>query len=444
MRSGVLTVGFLVAISAQAQSAAEFFNPLSGSRDGIHLNSVSVYGGYFTGGIPFEVSTVNNFLRPGSTAVSGGSVDIGWSRTRGGSSLWISESLSYMVYPERLLMPNTNLTLNWHRQVGQRWAINMAGTAQLMDLRQGYFTPNALGVAASLPTTFDGLSAAMLKGTFTDSQLASALTGAATSLRPEQAYLYGQHIGLLSATVGASYVPSQRTSYTLSISANRTQSLKIGDSAQNQAGIPRTTMGTVSFGWAYSLSPRTQIGLNGQGSRIFSQVQDQYTSTAGVSLGRTMSQHWFVQGTVGVGYLAYQRQLVARPKSLQYTASGSLGYKVRSQTLLGAFSRSIGDAYGLGAGSTNSATAGWTWQVPGSSWSVSATYNYQQLNGSTTFADASWRAVGGISRALSAHISVSANYTYFNLPPAFSLVKGMEGAQSGVIMSLFWSPSTRR
>ena len=96
-----------------------------------------------------------------------------------------------MVYPERLLMPNTKLTLNWHRKVGQKWTINMAGTAQLMDLRQGYFTPNALGVAASLPTTFDGLSAAMLKGTFTDSQLASALTGAATSLRPEQAYLYG-------------------------------------------------------------------------------------------------------------------------------------------------------------------------------------------------------------------------------------------------------------
>ena len=203
-------------------------------------------------------------------------------------------------------------------------------------------------------------------------------------------------------------------------------------------------MGTVSFGWAYSLSPRTQIGINGQGSRIFSQVQDQYTSTAGVSLGRTMSQHWFVQGQLGWDISRISdswlrgRRVCNIPRAA--VSDISSGRK-----------RCLGRLAVLSGIRTDSAPApqiqpqpDGTWQVPGSSWSVSATYNYQQLNGSAAFADASWRAVGGISRQLIAHISVSANYTYFNLPPTFSRVNGMEGAQSGVMMSLFWSPSTRR
>src|SRR5262245_453735 len=89
------------AVTAKAQSGeAGFFNPLSASRDGIHLNNVSVYGGYFSGGIPFEISSGNNFLRPESTTISGGSANFGWSRTREGSSLAIDESLSFIFYPE--------------------------------------------------------------------------------------------------------------------------------------------------------------------------------------------------------------------------------------------------------------------------------------------------------------------------------------------------------
>jgi len=157
-----------------------------------------------------------------------------------------------------------------------------------------------------------------------------------------------------------------------------------------------------------------------------------------------MSEHWFVRGTVGAGFLTYLRQPVATPKSVQYTASGSLGYKLRSHTLLGSFNRFIGDSYGAGAGSTNTATAGWTWKAPASSWSVSATYNYQQLNGSALVGNESWRAVGGIARALGPHVFASVQYTYFKLPPTFSLGNGIIDAQSGVTMSLSWTPSQYR
>jgi hypothetical protein len=445
-RAGLLILACLGAGTAAAQfNAATFFNPLSASRDGIHLYNLSVYGGYFSGGIPFEVSTGNPFLNSGNSAVAGGSANLGWSRTREGSSLSISESLSFMAYPEHVVQPNTKLTLNWSRKIGRKWSISTAGTAQLVNLQQTYFTANALGAAASLPTTFDGLSAAMLRGTFTDAQLASALTGASASLLPEQAYLYGQQVGSASAMIGLSYAPSGRSSVHVNFMATRTQTLNFEGSTQNTPGlIPHTTSGNVSVGWGYSLTPRTQIGLDGESTRIFSRVQDGYMSSAGFSIGRTMTEHWFVQGRIGAGMLTYLRQTAAPPRNVQYTAGGSMGYKLRSHTLLGSFNRMIGDSYGLGAGSTNAATAGWTWRAPGSSWSVSASYNYQQLNGSALLTNESWRATGGIARALSSHLFITVQYAYFKLPPTFLQANGSLDTQSGVTMSLSWSPSQYR
>ena len=59
MKVGVLTVGCMAAAAAQAQSgAAGFFNPMSASQNGIHLNDVNVYGGYFSGGSPYRAARV--------------------------------------------------------------------------------------------------------------------------------------------------------------------------------------------------------------------------------------------------------------------------------------------------------------------------------------------------------------------------------------------------
>jgi hypothetical protein len=161
-------------------------------------------------------------------------------------------------------------------------------------------------------------------------------------------------------------------------------------------------------------------------------------------MGRTMSTNWFLQGTVGAGVLTYLRQTVATKSNVQYTAGGSLGYKLRAHTLLGSFNRSLGDSYGLGAASTNAATAGWAWKAPGSSWSLSANFGYQQLSGSAVRGYESWRATGGIARALNAHVFMSVQYAYFTLPSNLVLVGEMLGAQSGVTMNLSWSPSQYR
>jgi hypothetical protein len=224
------------------------------------------------------------------------------------------------------------------------------------------------------------------------------------------------------------------------------QGLNSGGTTQTttQSLIPQTTAGSVSLGWGYSLTSRTNIGLEVGTSRTFSRLLDGYASIGSFSIGRKMSEHWFIQGQVGAGKLTYVRQTAATPQNAQYLAGGSIGYKLRSHTLLGSFNRSIGDSYGLGSGSTNAATAGWAWKSPGSSWSLSATYGYQQLNGSAQSAYESWRATGGIARALNAHLFISVQYAYFTLPPNLALVAGMLGAESGVTMGLSWTRSQYR
>jgi hypothetical protein len=341
---------------------------------------------------------------------------------------------------------NSSFSLNWHRKLGQKWSVDTGVTALVSDLQQTYFSANAFGQAASLPTTFDGLAAAMLSGAFTDSQLASALTGASARVMPEQTYLYGDRF--LSATVraGISYAPNGRSSFHAGVFATRVQHLDSGQTAGGGAPsvIPQTTSGGASLGWAYALSPRTHIGLDASTTRTFSRVQDSYASTAAFSIGRTISEHWFVQGRAGGGMTTYQRQTVAAPSNIPYTVGGSIGYKVHAHTLIASFDRSLADSYGLGSTSTDSAMAGWAWKAPGSLWSLSSNFGYQRLNGGLVLRKESWRATGGIARVLNRHVFMSLQYAYFTAPAYLSASANLTEPENAVILGLSWSPSSYR
>jgi len=200
----------------------------------------------------------------------------------------------------------------------------------------------------------------------------------------------------------------------------------------------------VSAGWAYSLSPRTNVGLEISTSRTFTRLQDGYASSGSVSIGRKMSEHWFVQGRAGGGLILYTRHAFAPPTKPQYSAGGNIGYKLRSHSLLASYDRSIGDAYGLGGGTTSSATAGWNWRAPGGMWSLRADYGYQRTDGSFLVNTESWRASGGVGRSLTNHLYFSAQYSYFIYPKGQSGVTGLSGAESGVSAGLTWSPSSYR
>jgi hypothetical protein len=429
---------------------ASFFNPLSSTRGGLHLYRVNLYAGYFSGGSPFGLDALPptgiNRNSNDPMAMTGGALSLGWSRSNDRSNVSVIYSPSYIAYPKHseLDAASHSFALNWNRRVGQKWSFNTSITGLVSNLQQSYFAPNALGLAASLPATFEGLAGAMLAGKFTDVQLASALTGAPLRGLPEQTYLFGRRTLSASVLTSASYTPSGRTSFHLSALATRTQ--RLNSDQQNtsaQVLIPQTTAGGVTFGWGYEWTSRTHIGIDAGTNRIFSRLQDGYSSTANFSIGRTMSPHWFVQGRAGAGRLTYLRRTISAPSNVQYTAGGSIGYKMLAHTLIASYDRSIGDSYGLGAGSTSSSNAGWAWKRPGSMWSASANFGYQQLNGPALLATAeSWRASGGIARALNSHLFMSVQYAYFTFPS--NLAAMAMGADSGVTMTLSWTPSQYR
>jgi len=451
MRVGMLAVGFVAAVAAHAQSgAAGFFNPLSATQNGVHLYEVSVHGGYFTGGTPIGVPTVGAGTQSmtGPFTIANASAAFGWSRSGERSSFSVNYSPSYVVYPDQteLNAMGHSFSMNWNRKFGQKWSVGASATGLIANQEQSYFSSNAFGTAASLPTTFEDLAGAVLLGKFTDAQLAAALTGTSARLLPEQTYLYGHRIGSGSLQAGLTYAASERMSFHFSVSMNRAQGLNSGNSGDTVSKllIPKTTTSNMSFGWGYSVSPRTNIGIEIGTVRTFSRLQDGYASNASVSVGHRMSQHWLLQARAGGGLITYTRQSFTAPKKPQYTVGGSIGYKLRSHTLLAAYDRDIGDAYGLGAGTTSSATAGWAWKAPGSSWSLRADYGYQRTDGSSLLNTESWRATGGVGRSLTNHLFLSVQYAYFTNPPLQGSVVGLLGAESGVSMGLTWSPSQYR
>jgi hypothetical protein len=452
MKGGIVALSCLMAIPAQAQSGeAGFFNPLSASKSGIHLYGVSIYGGYYSGGSPFGLPTqavTGGLPIPGSLAVAGGSANFGWSRSTDQANFDVTYSPSYIAYPDRTDLNTVGhaFSLNLNRKVGQKWSFGAGATGLIANLQQTYFSSNAFGLAASLPTTFEDLAAAFLSGKFTDAQLAASLTGASARLLPEQTYLYGRRIGSASLHAAVNYAASGRSTYHVNVSGTRVQGLSSNSMANSGSSvIPQTTAGSVSFGWGYSLTPRTNIGIEVGTTRTFSRLQDGYASNASFTMGHTMSQHWFVQAQLGGGLITYNRQSFVAPRKPQYLAGGSIGYKLRAHSLLASYNRTIGDAYGLGAGSTSNATAGWSMKAPGSRWSLSATYGYQRTDGSTLYNTESWRAMGGIARALSNHLFMSFQYSYFTFPSSQNAdAARLLGAESGLSMGLTWSPSQYR
>jgi hypothetical protein len=249
----------------------------------------------------------------------------------------------------------------------------------------------------------------------------------------------------VAATTGISWAPSGRTTVSLAASGTRTQSL--GNSANANGTTPEPTAFTapaltaasLALSASYSLSPRTQISGEVLANRVFSAVQQGYSSNTSVSIGRTMSRRWFMQIKGGAGRLMYEHSAYAVPSSTQYLFGGTLGYKTQSHTFLASYDRSLGDMYGFGSGTTSTSTGAWNWNRPGGNWALSVHAGYQQLNNMTFQNTGSWQTGISLSRSLGGHMSMSAQYIYLRLPTDIRAT-GLTGVEDGVNFGLTWSP----
>jgi len=434
--------------------AASDLGPAAPLRGAVRVEGVSVYSSYYTSGSPsgFEAPISNAFL-PGPSASSGAAVTIGGSTEGEKGSLFWNYSPSYfnLYYGNNQFQNNGSInhraSLNWSRKLGgsNKWTLNASANGLMANLEQLYFSAGVLESVASMPTNFDDLASAMLAGKFNDAQLASLLTGAPVQASPQQSYLYGRRVMSAAASLGLSWTPTGRTSFSLVATGTRSQSADGigtagGQTTQSTSAVPQTTEAGLALSWSYSVTPRTQIGLVASSRRTFSQLEEGYASSGALSFGRTMSRRWFMEMRAGAGELTYSRQVIATPKTFQHIYGGSLGWKTSSQTLLASYDRSLGDVYGLGSNTTESATGTWTWRPMGSSWSASVNGGFQEFSNTTLINTRAWQASGGVARGVGTHVFVSIRYVYMQLPANLAKA-GVRRTQNGLTTALTWSPA---
>lgn len=415
----------------------------------IRVEGVTIYGGYYTSGTPagFEIPTQSPFLGP--TAMAAATLTVGGSQTRERSSLTWSYSPSYFstVYSSegerRHGSVNHRFGMHWRRQLGQRWSFTTSANGLLASLEQLYFSAGPLTEIAALPTNFDDLASAVLTGRFTDAQLAALLSGAAAPSTAAQAYPYGNRLLNTSLNMGVAWAPTGRTTVSAVVTGSRTQRVSgtgtTGADVSPGSSLPQMTAATAMLSWSYSLSPRTQIAVQGTSTRSFSRVQQGYTSATNFSVGRVISRRWFLQLRGGGGAVTYSRQIYTKPRALQYVYGANLAFKTAAQTFLVSYDRSLGDVYGFGSAATDTGTAAWNWNRPGSGWSVSASASYQRLDNQIFHNTRSWRGSAGVARSLGRHMSLSWQYVYFRLPLDIQ-TPGMQRDQRGINVSLAWRP----
>jgi hypothetical protein len=424
------------------------FNPLSADTSGIHLYGASVAGSYFSS--PYGVGL--RVLSPGAAGENVGMVQgsavLGWAKQGQKTTASVTYSPSYVraLNLANYRSLNHSLSATAGRTLSAKWDIKFSAGAMISDFSQLLFARSQTANVTSMPATFDDFFAAVMTGRSSNAALTQTIWAAPLQNAPETAYVYGDRLMTAAASAGASYAHSSRSTMHFGVSAARAQQFRSGSSSIERAlqyVIPNTMSGSANVGWSYLLTPRTTLGFSGSVTRTLSQYQDAYSNQAKVSMGRTMSRSWFVHGTIGVGFISPVRTEFAPTRKPQLQFGGGLGYKVYSHTFLGAFNRTVSDVYGLGANTTDASTGAWNWKRPGSTVSVSASIGYSKLNGPMFPSADSWTASAGVGKALNAHFAISAGTTYTQFP-RFVLTRTANITQTGVVVSLSWSPSERR
>jgi hypothetical protein len=310
---------------------------------------------------------------------------------------------------------NHSLAIQASRTLRRKWTLAVSGGAQDSTLPQFIYAPSNLSVLSQVPATFNDLAASFSIGQFSSSQVASMLSGAPSLDTPARSLLLGNRVLSYSAQASIAYAATSRLSFHFGSFAAAGQHIASKDSATVPNYLmPRSMGATAGVGLSYALSARTQLGANFEEYRQINAFQNAYVSTATVSVGRKMTEHWFVDFSGGGSVIQVTKQPAGTPQTRQIVGNGSLGYRAYRHTLVASYNRSSSSSYGFSAGTNTAAGASWNWHRPGSLWSMFAGFGQQQTRNTGFASFSGWQTSTGFSRTLSEHTIVSAQYVYLS------------------------------
>jgi hypothetical protein len=444
-RSGALLVALAIGLAASGVAAAQ-----SGDeRNGVQFQGASVYVGFSSKALP--PGQQSGFGNPyfgygdiGSDANVGGATGVAWtaSGSRFNASARYDVSYAGLVRHSEWSSLNHSLGLNLNRELGPRWSLGISMGASAADMYQSLFAPGALARAAAYPATFDDLAQAFLSGGPAGGELASLLNGGFGFWAPAETLIYGRRVITASIQPTLSYAHSGRFSIHFRSTSGRamrwTGPNDDADPGRQPYQVPNTTSLGAGVGISYAWSPRTRVGLDVSSARTFSTYQDAYMNQASASVAKTLSRRWFARVNAGAGFIKPVRQTDRLSTAPQPVYGGGLGYKDYAHGVLVSYSRTVGDSYGVGAGSTQAIDAGWSWSRPGGRWGLSAGLGQQQME-STRLEMRGWHFQAGLTRALTRQTMLAFTYAFLKNDGKFTGLNYDLNVHS-VRIAVVWQP----
>jgi hypothetical protein len=434
----ILSAAFM-ALNCKGQPLYDQMNFRTGDSDGARIYGVSVFSGYSTSAYPLTQG-----LQPGAPTIGadvnyGASASMGLQRHREWMDFSVIYSPSFIgqAHYSNLNSVNHTLLLNASRKWGSKWTASLSGSGQDISLTEFLFSPSSLAVRSQAPMSFDDLAAAFAVGQFTNSQVASMLTGAYPPTSPAQNLIYGYRTLSYSGQASLVYAYSHRLSFQVSSFASGSQPISNGSQAPGNYLVNHMIGANGGVNMSYSLSPRTQLGVNLNETWQINHYQGAYISTATVSIGRKMGEHWFATANAGYYTTREAKQGAALPTN-QVIGGGSLGWKTYRQTFTASYNRNSTDSSGL-IGTVTNIGGNWSWHHPGGDWSFLAGFSEEQTRNTGFVSLSGWQASSGITRKINNQSMLTAQYVFFTGSSTYNSIPTKLTVHS-VRLSVGWSP----
>jgi hypothetical protein len=413
---------------------------------GIHIYNITVYSGYMTNAYPTAGIALNlssGFGKVGPDENYGAQIQVGWQHHHGRTdvSAVYSGGYSGMVHYSGVSGLNQTVDLSVSRELTPKLTLSLSGWASDQTIAQFLFQPQQLSVITQAPLSFQDFAAALSVGQFSNSQIASMLTGAPILQSPSQSLLYGDRILSYSGVLSLSYAYSSRLNFHVSGFTAEGQN-RLGATTSGVPAnyvMPRSEGANAGVGFTYMLSPRTSVGFDGGEYMLWNRYQRVRGTNATMSLGRKMTEHLSVHMYGGGSLMQMLQAGASQPTMHTIIGGGSLGIKGYSSSLALSYDRSSYDTYGFAAGVVTSESASWSWRHAGSSWSVFAGFGEEQLR-NTGFASLSgWQASGGIGIQLARQVSMQLQYAHMRSAGTYNGFFNQFQVDS-IRLSLGWVP----
>src|SRR5690242_7879462 len=150
----ILLVGTMANLCGQT-SIFRQFNPISTSSQGVHLYGISVFSGYYSGGLPYGTGVAVNIApsaNPSYDVAVGSVATFGWNRSgeRSGISVTYSPSFFGSIRRSESNTLNHSFSLAWNRKLTSKWSVGASAAGATANFEQMLFAPTTFSTITSM------------------------------------------------------------------------------------------------------------------------------------------------------------------------------------------------------------------------------------------------------------------------------------------------------